>query len=134
MKHQLSKSFRVVIQPLSTRLINPNFCFHLSHRRSTTVSLETRNPFQSLALLFGKGLMLATSSFLSFYRANFCSSQCKCACLVVACAVAARLSVLARFSRKRGGTLTCCNPFICSGFIHHQCMGVTSCVMSFSII
>ena len=32
-------------QPLSTRLINPNFCFHLSHRRSTTVSLETRNSF-----------------------------------------------------------------------------------------
>ena len=35
----------VVIQPLSTRLIKPNFCFDLSHRRSTTVSLETRNPF-----------------------------------------------------------------------------------------
>ena len=33
----------MVIQPLSTRLIKPNFCFDLSHRRSTTVSLETRN-------------------------------------------------------------------------------------------
>ena len=33
----------VVIQPLSTRLIKPNFFFDLSHRRSTTVSLETRN-------------------------------------------------------------------------------------------
>jgi len=33
----------VVIQPLSTRLIKPNFCFDLSHRRSTTVSLETKN-------------------------------------------------------------------------------------------
>ena len=32
------------MQPLSTRLIKPNFCFDLSHRRSTTVSLETRNP------------------------------------------------------------------------------------------
>ena len=42
---QLSKSFTVVIQPLSTRLIKPNFCFDLSHRRSTTVSLETRNSF-----------------------------------------------------------------------------------------
>ena len=31
----------MVIQPLSTRLIKPNFCFDLSHRRSTTVSLET---------------------------------------------------------------------------------------------
>ena len=28
---------------LSTRLIKPKFCFDLSHRRSTTVSLETRN-------------------------------------------------------------------------------------------
>ena len=33
----------MVISPLSTRLIKPNFCFDLSHRRSTTVSLETRN-------------------------------------------------------------------------------------------
>ena len=33
----------VVIQPLSTRLIRPkNVCFDLSHRRSTTFSLETR--------------------------------------------------------------------------------------------
>jgi len=38
----------VVIQPLSTRLIKPNFCFDLPHRRSTTVSLETRNPFTIL--------------------------------------------------------------------------------------
>ena len=35
----------MVIKPLSTRLIKPNFCFRLSHRRSTTVSLETRNRF-----------------------------------------------------------------------------------------
>ena len=41
---KLSKSFTVVIQHLSTRLIKPNFCFDLPHRRSTTVSLETRNP------------------------------------------------------------------------------------------
>ena len=41
----VSKSFTVVIQPLSTRLIKPNFCLDLSHRRSTTVSLETRNSF-----------------------------------------------------------------------------------------
>ena len=39
-----SQSFSVLIQPLSTRLIKPNFCFDLSHRRSTTVSLETRSP------------------------------------------------------------------------------------------
>ena len=38
----------MVIQHLSTRLIKPNFCFHLPHRRSTTVSLETRNPFMTL--------------------------------------------------------------------------------------
>lgn len=38
------KPFTVVFQPLSTRLMKPNFCFPLSHRRSTTVSLETRNP------------------------------------------------------------------------------------------
>ena len=44
---KLSKPFTVAIQPLSTRLIKPNFCFHLSHRRSTTVSLETRNPFEN---------------------------------------------------------------------------------------
>ena len=30
---------------LSNELIKPNFCFDLSHRRSTTVSLETRNLF-----------------------------------------------------------------------------------------
>ena len=42
---QLSKSFTVVIQHLSTRLIKPNFCFDLPHRRSTTISLETRNLF-----------------------------------------------------------------------------------------
>ena len=41
---KLSEPLTVVIQPLSIRLIKPNFCFHLSHRRSTTVSLETRNP------------------------------------------------------------------------------------------
>ena len=37
-------SFTVVIQPLSTRFIKPNFSFDLPHRRTTTVSLETRNP------------------------------------------------------------------------------------------
>ena len=45
---QLSKSFTVVIQHLSTRLIKPNFSFDLPHRRSTTVSLETRNPYDIL--------------------------------------------------------------------------------------
>ena len=42
-KRQLSKSFTVVIRPLSTRSIKPNFLVSLSHRRSTTDSLETRN-------------------------------------------------------------------------------------------
>ena len=37
----------MVISPLSTRLIKPNFCFDLSHRRSTTVSLETRNLYST---------------------------------------------------------------------------------------
>ena len=31
---------------LFNELIKPNFCFDLSHRRSTTVSLETRNSFK----------------------------------------------------------------------------------------
>ena len=35
----------MVIQPISTRLIKPTFCFDLSHRGSTIVSLETRKPF-----------------------------------------------------------------------------------------
>ena len=39
---QLSKSFTVIIRPLSTRLIKAKFRVSLSHRRSTTVSLETR--------------------------------------------------------------------------------------------
>ena len=47
---RLSKFFTVVIQPLSTRLIKPNFCFHLPLRPSTTVSLETRNPFTAQLL------------------------------------------------------------------------------------
>ena len=50
MKDLEFKSFMVVIQPLSTRLIKPNFCFDLSHRRSTAVSLETRNPLNLLVV------------------------------------------------------------------------------------
>ena len=42
-KRQLVKSFTLVIRVLSTYLIKPNFNVSLSHRRSTTVSLETRN-------------------------------------------------------------------------------------------
>jgi len=39
-KRQLSKPFMLVtLKPLSTRLIKPNFYFHLSYRRSTTVSV-----------------------------------------------------------------------------------------------
>ena len=52
LKRQLSKSFTVVIQRLSTRLIKPNFCSHLSDPSSTTVSLETRNPFYHATCLF----------------------------------------------------------------------------------
>ena len=37
------KSFTVVIRPLSTRLIKPDYPVSLSHRCRTTVSLETRN-------------------------------------------------------------------------------------------
>ena len=47
-KRQLSKSFTVAIQHLSTRLIKPNFCFDLPHRRSITVSLELEIHFSSL--------------------------------------------------------------------------------------
>ena len=43
----------MVIQPLATHLIKPNFCFDLSHQRSTTVSLETRNNYSSTTGLFG---------------------------------------------------------------------------------
>ena len=45
--------FTVLIQPLSTRLIKPNFCFTLPPR-STTVSLETRN-FKRLYELVDSG-------------------------------------------------------------------------------
>ena len=62
-KRQLSKSFTVVIQPLSTRLIKANFCFDFSHRRSTTVSSETRNPTERTNC--------QAVSFLDFY---FCFS------------------------------------------------------------
>ena len=47
----------MVIQPLPTRLIKPNFCFDFSHRRSTTVSLETRNSLGPI-LLFVNDLPL----------------------------------------------------------------------------
>ena len=40
----------MVILPLSTRLIKSNFRFDLSHQRSTTVSLETRNSFTTQPL------------------------------------------------------------------------------------
>jgi len=53
-----SKCFTVVIHPLSTALIKPNFCFHLSHQRSTTVSLETRNPSKFLeAVAFNSNII-----------------------------------------------------------------------------
>ena len=39
-KHEVRINKNVV---LSNELIKPNFCFDLSHRLSTTVSLETRN-------------------------------------------------------------------------------------------
>ena len=42
----------MVIQPLSTRLIKPNFHVSLSNRRSTTVSLETRNLFPNILRAF----------------------------------------------------------------------------------
>ena len=46
----VSKETAGVIQHLSTRLIKPNFCFDLPHRRSTIVSFETRNPFTTQPL------------------------------------------------------------------------------------
>ena len=50
---QLSDSFTMVIRLPSTRFIKPNFHVSLSHRRSTTVSLETRNFLTSLQM-FGQ--------------------------------------------------------------------------------
>ena len=45
------KEYEEYTNSLSTRLIKPNFCFHVSHRRSTTVFfLETRNPFTTQLL------------------------------------------------------------------------------------
>ena len=70
-ERRLSKSFTAVIQPLSTRLIKPNFCFHLSHRRSTTVSLETRNPSDTLRLPYFL-FWLFFSSFLQFPELWLC--------------------------------------------------------------
>ena len=42
MKHQLSKSLTVIIRPLSTHLIKPNFHVSCSYQCSTTFCLETR--------------------------------------------------------------------------------------------
>ena len=50
MRRQLSKLVTLVIRPLSTRLIKQNFCFHLFHRRSTTVSIETSKPLNIRSL------------------------------------------------------------------------------------
>ena len=49
-------------------MIKPNFCFHLFHRRSTTVSLETRNPFTASLHLF---YCLLYSCFLLSYLDEF---------------------------------------------------------------
>ena len=55
----------VVIQP-STRLIKPNFCFPLSHRRRTTVSLETRNPFSISWIVFNNNNYFKITKFESY--------------------------------------------------------------------
>ena len=62
-KHQLSK-------PLSTFINSfdkPNFCFHLSHRRSTTVSLETRNPFTKMYHLLHT---IVTTHYCNYTKSN----------------------------------------------------------------
>ena len=56
----------VIIQPLSTRLTKPNFCFHLSIRRSTTFSLETRNAFKFVRCVWGLFPLLVHQSYRWF--------------------------------------------------------------------
>lgn len=62
-KRQPSKHLTAATQPTSTRLIKPSFCFHLSHRRSTTVSLDTGNPKykRSSIFKFSLGLVAGTT-------------------------------------------------------------------------
>ena len=55
----------MVIRPLSTRLIKPNFPVSLSHRRRTTVSLETRN----------LGKYWSSSIFFASYQARSVNLQ-----------------------------------------------------------
>ena len=47
LKHQLSKSFTLIVWPLSTGLIKPNFHASLCHQCSATISLKTRNLFNA---------------------------------------------------------------------------------------
>ena len=71
----------MVIQPLSTRLIKPNFCFDFSHRRSTTVSLETRNSKKKCLFLHPKVSSIFYVSrpvflvFILFFSGNFAVSH-----------------------------------------------------------
>ena len=65
----------MVIQPLSTCLIKPNFRFDLSHRRSTTVSLETRNPLKPY--LPHPNLFYTVQFFLQLVLQRIAESQFK---------------------------------------------------------
>ena len=48
----------------STRLIKPNFCFDLSHRRSTTVSLETKNSYDDKSSILSSYVPSAGSNLI----------------------------------------------------------------------
>ena len=66
-KRYLSKSFTVVIQALSTCW---SWFLSLSHRHSTTVPLETRNPFKGCCLLLFAIWFCSVTSFetISWYK------------------------------------------------------------------
>ena len=62
---------------LSNELIKPNFCFDLSHRRSTTVSLETRNSYITRRLSAGSlQLWIANKNRLFWARDACFTPQC----------------------------------------------------------
>ena len=71
-----SKSFTMVIQLLSTRLTRPNFYIHLSHRHSTTVSLETRNLSSRCEFSHSK-TTTTTSTKKTFMIRNINSGSCQ---------------------------------------------------------
>jgi len=87
--YQMIQIFTVVVRPLSRRLLKPNFHakkFSLSHRSSTTISLEIRNLFTVL-ISFVKGNQwmrhLHTFSFAGTSRSLHMKQESRVSVVVV---------------------------------------------------